>query len=118
MSVSGTFGYNVLKCYWYTPYKIHHDDKVAAELDPFETNTIITKVEWSDWATPTANIKKRDQSVRICGDYKVTVNLHVDLEQYLLPTDEDITTLAGGKQTGAVRHPPEVIQMRVPADTD
>ena len=70
---------------------------VAAELDRLEGNRIITKVERSDWAAPTVNVLKPDKSVRICGDYKVTVNPHVDVDQYPLPTAEDIfSTLAGG----------------------
>ena len=64
-----------------------------------DTNKISAKVEQSDWATPTVNIKKTNQSIRICGDHKVTVYPHVDLEQYPLPTAEDIyATLAGGNQ--------------------
>ena len=71
-------------------------DKVAAELDRIETSKIITEVERLDWAMLTVNIQKRDQCIRICGDYKVTVNPHVDMERYPLPTDEHIfMTLAG-----------------------
>ena len=70
---------------------------VAAELDRLEANRIITKAERSDWAARTVNVLKPDKSIRICGDYKVTVNPYVDVDQYPLPTAEDIfSTLAGG----------------------
>ena len=45
------------------------------------------------------NIPKKDKTVRICGDYKVTLNQLIDMDRYPLPTAEDIfATLAGGKQ--------------------
>ena len=79
------------------PVPFARREVVAAELDRLEANRIITKVERSDWAAPTVNVLKPDKSVRICGHYKVTGNPHVDVDQYPLPTAEDIfSTLAGG----------------------
>ena len=41
---------------------------------------------------------KRDGSVRICGDYKLTVNQAAKLDPYPLPKIEDLfAQLAGGK---------------------
>lgn len=54
--------------------------KVEAELDKLEKDGIISKVDFSDWASPIVPVLKKDGSVRICGDFKVTVNpvLQVD----------------------------------------
>ena len=72
---------------------------VSAELDRLEASDIITKVERSDWAAPTVNVVKTDKSIRACGDYKVTVNPHVMVDKYPLPTAEDIfATLVGGEK--------------------
>ena len=72
-------------------------EKVATELDRLEISKIITKVERSNWAR--LLISRRDQSTRICGDYKVTVNPHFNMERHLLPTAEYIfAKLAGRKQ--------------------
>ena len=51
----------------------------------------------SDWATPIVPVPKKDGTFRICGDYKVTVNPALEVDQYPLPKLEDVfATLAGG----------------------
>jgi len=58
---------------------------------------ILEPVRTSKWASPVVIAPKADKSIRICGDYKRTVNQHLDDEVYPLPTANDIfSTLAGG----------------------
>ena len=58
---------------------------------------VIEKVIYSDWAAPIIPIQKEDQSVCICGDFKVTVNPVFQVEQSPLPKPEDLfATLVGG----------------------
>lgn len=53
----------------------------------------------SKWATPRVPAIKKNGSVRLCGDYKVTVNPVMCVDKYPLPKIEDIfATLAGGKK--------------------
>ena len=53
---------------------------------------------FSDWAAPIVPVLKKDGSVRICGDYRLTVNQAAKLETYPLPKIDDLlTSLAGGK---------------------
>lgn len=71
--------------------------KVEDELDRLQQEGVITPVTFSDWATPIVPIVKPDGSVRICGDYKVTINAVAKLETYPLPKIEDLfTALSGG----------------------
>lgn len=72
---------------------------VEKELDRLEGTGIIKKVEHSSWATPLVVVPKANgQKVRLCGDYKVTVNRVIVPDPYPLPTAEDLfATLAGGK---------------------
>ena len=68
------------------------------ELEWLKQEGVLEKVNVSDWAAPIVAIPKRDGRVRICGDYKVTVNPSLDVDQYPLPCPEDLfATLAGGK---------------------
>ena len=60
---------------------------------------ILKKVECSDWAAPIVPAMKADGSVRICGDFKVTVNPYLDIPEYPFPTSEELfTKLNGGEK--------------------
>ena len=60
---------------------------------------IITPVSFSHWAAPIVPVViKQDGTIRLCGDYKVTVNQAAKTESYPLPRIEDLfTALSGGK---------------------
>ena len=61
-------------------------EKIAEELSRLERVGVLEKVEFSDWATPIIPVLKPDGSVRICGDYKVTINPVLDVSKQLMPT--------------------------------
>ena len=42
------------------------------ELERLEREGVIEPVQFSDWAAPIVPVVKRDGSIWICGDYKVT----------------------------------------------
>ena len=74
-------------------------EKVETELDRLLAKGIVEPVKFADWAAPIVPVMKRDkESVRICGDYKLTVNVASKLEQYPIPHVEDLfAAVAGGK---------------------
>ena len=58
---------------------------------------MIEKVPFSEWAAPIVVAPKKDGHICICGDYKVTIDLSLDIDQYPLPKSDDIfTSLTGG----------------------
>ena len=73
-------------------------DAISQELNWLEKQGTISPVTHSQCATPIVSVPKKDRKFRICGDYKVTVNQVLMVEEYLLPTPEELfSTLAGGK---------------------
>ena len=56
-------------------------------------------VEFASWAAPIVPVLKSNKSsIRICGDFKLTVNPVVKLDKYPIPKVEDLfAQLAGGK---------------------
>ena len=71
--------------------------KVKQELQRLRNDGIIEPVSWSDWATPIVPVLKKNGSVRLCGDFKVTVNLVLNVDQYPMPKLEDIFGSLGGE---------------------
>ena len=56
-------------------------------------------MEFSEWATPLVCVPKPDGTVRLCGDYRTTVNQATHTEQFPIPTVEEIRSrLAGGEK--------------------
>jgi len=70
------------------PYALR--SKVEDELSRLEDEGIITKVEHSQWAAPIVVVPKANGQIRICGDYKVTVNQAVEIPEHPLPDVEEL----------------------------
>jgi len=60
-------------------------EKVEQEIDQQVEEGILEPVKFSEWATPVVPIIKKDGSVRLCGDHKVTVNQATETYTYPLP---------------------------------
>ena len=70
------------------PFALKHI--IETELERLESCGILEKVDHSNWAAPIVVMPKKDGKVRICGDYKVTVNQALDIDHYPLPKPEHL----------------------------
>lgn len=78
------------------PYAIR--PKVEAELTRLPEMVVISPMQYSEWATPVVPVIKKDGSVRLCGDFKVTLNPAICVDHYPIPRIEDLfASLAGGQ---------------------
>ena len=73
-------------------------EAIEMELARVEKAGVIEKVTHSQWAAPIVPVLKGDGKLRLCGDYKVTVNPMLEVNRYPLPKPDDLfAILAGGK---------------------
>lgn len=74
-------------------------EPVERELQRLEAEGTIYKVDYSDYGTPIVPVIKKSGDIRICGDYKVTINPKLVREPYPLPRIEELfAALSGGEQ--------------------
>jgi hypothetical protein len=66
-----------------------HSIRVEDEFERLQKEGIISPVELSEWAAPIVPAMKTNGDVRICGDYKCTVNQVSKLDNYPIPKTGD-----------------------------
>ncbi|KAG7527036.1 T-cell receptor alpha [Solea senegalensis] len=76
----------------------------SALVSGLSVTEVIEPVKHAEWAAPVVPVLKPDDTVRLCGDYKLTVNQISKLEQYPIPRIEDLfATLSGGQKFTRIR---------------
>ena len=68
-------------------------EKVERTLRAQVAEGELIPVETSEWAAPIVVVHKQDGDIRICGDFKLTVNPVICPQVYPLPTPEEIFTV-------------------------
>ena len=73
--------------------------KVEGELNRLVTEGTLEPVDYANWAAPKVAMMKSDQkSMRVCGDFRMTVNPVSKLNRYPIPKVEVLfATLERGK---------------------
>ena len=78
---------------------VRPERKIEEELDRLAQTKVIEPVCYSEWVTSIVPVLNAYGKVRVCEDYKLTVNRVSHLEQYPFPTLDDLCEkLTEGKQ--------------------
>ncbi|XP_047984364.1 uncharacterized protein K02A2.6-like [Leguminivora glycinivorella] len=72
------------------PYALR--EPVERALDQLVRDGIITPVPTSDWATPVVPVMKKDGTIRLCGDFKLTLNKCLQVDHFPVPRVDDLLT--------------------------
>jgi len=67
-------------------------DKVEKKLDRLIQDKILEPIKTSEWATPIVPVPKSDGQIRICGNYKITLNPHLRVDRYPIPRVSELLT--------------------------
>ena len=71
---------------------------MGKELDSLEEAGIMIKENYSERPAPIVPVAIPEGSFWVCGDFKVTINPYLNVDQYPLPKPADLMTcLTGGK---------------------
>ncbi|UYV80580.1 hypothetical protein LAZ67_19000797 [Cordylochernes scorpioides] len=71
---------------------------VDKKLKSLEEQGVVEPVKFTKWASPIVTVLKNDGTIRICHDYKSTVNLYSNPDKYPLPTiPQLLDRLRGGR---------------------
>lgn len=73
--------------------------KIEKELDDLVEQGIPIKVDSGDWGTPVVPVVKGNGRIRVCGDFKITINPWLQVDEHPLPTNDELfATMAGGQK--------------------
>lgn len=72
--------------------------RVDSEIDAMLRAGVIEPVDQSDWATPLVIVNKADGGLRLCADYKVTLNRVLKVDRYPVPKVDDLFSGLSGNQ--------------------
>mgnify|MGYP002394802164 CR=1 FL=1 len=89
-------------------------DAVKQEIERNIHAGILQQVDTSDWASPIVPVPKPNGKIRICGDFKVTLNSQILVDQYPIPLiDELLARLNNGVKFSKIDLSDAYLQMEL-----
>ena len=65
-------------------------DPINKESERLENLRVISKIDNSEWATPTVYTKKKNNTIHVCADFSTGLNDNLKNYNHPLPTPEEI----------------------------
>ena len=76
---------------------------IEREMERLEKAGIVEKIDHSPWVAAVVPVPKKGGHIRLCDDYKVTINPYLEVDKYPLPKPEDLfASPAGGKTVSTI----------------
>ena len=72
-------------------------ESTRTELQRLESEGVVQRIEFSNWAAPIVVVSKPNGKVRICGDFK-RLNQYISIDQHPLPKLDDLMEKLRGGQ--------------------
>ncbi|CAF3680882.1 unnamed protein product [Rotaria sordida] len=72
------------------PIPFAYLDGVKEEIQRNVEAGIIERIDTSPWAAPIVPVKKPNGKIRLCGDFKVTINPQILIDQHPIPSIEEL----------------------------
>lgn len=93
-------------------------EKIELELNRLIAQGVLEPITHPKWCTPIVTVCKENGDVRICGDYRSTLNLALHPEPYPVPSVQSIlSALAGGKLFAKLDLAQAYLQLSVDRET-
>lgn len=93
------------------------EPKIEEEVDRLVKDGVLSPVSFSEWATAIVPVVKQDGSIRLCGDFKTTINPQLEADQHPIPKVEDILArVNGGEKFSKIDLAQAYLQMEVEED--
>ncbi|KAK2575241.1 hypothetical protein KPH14_012756 [Odynerus spinipes] len=100
------------------PIPLAFKEEVSRQLEELEKSGIIERAEDNAWGTPLVPVLKSNGELRICADYKMTLNKVIEDVKYPLPRIEELfAALSGGKKFSKLDLSAVYSQLEVSEDT-
>ena len=71
-------------------------NEIDEELNRLEQIGVLSKMEYSEWASPTVYVNKKSKEFRVCAGFSIGLNNALKDYHYPLPSPEEIFSKIGG----------------------
>ena len=87
-------------------------EQIDKELERLENLGVISRIEFSEWASPVVYVKKKNNKIRMCADFSTGLNDCLRNHTNPLPSPEDICASLNGEAIKSMPTPQNVVTLQ------